>query len=336
MKNITVQIPEKPKSYDISFPKDFAELLKNLKTQLNGRKALVVTDKNVAEKSGFDFTQFKEVLVLPPGESQKNWGTIEKILNHAFENHFDRSSLFVAVGGGVIGDMVGFAASLFMRGIPFIQVPSSLLAMVDASVGGKTGIDCSFGKNLIGGFHQPEAIFCCQEFMSTLPVSEIRNGVAEMIKHGILGSASHFQDLEKLADKNPDIEAIFALVPDSIEIKKSKVEADEKESGERMHLNLGHTFGHAIELLSDFQMAHGHAVAIGTVMAADFALKKGICEEGTAQRIRSIFEKFDFDLECDFSEADIFNAMKHDKKVRGGRVQLVLPEKIGKVGVYEN
>ncbi len=335
IKNITVNISEKAKSYDISFTVDFSSLQKELKKQIGDRRVLVITDGNVFQESGFDFEQFADVLVLPPGESQKNWGSVEQILNTALEKNFDRGCLFIAIGGGVIGDMVGFAASLFMRGIPFIQIPSSLLAMVDASVGGKTGIDCKYGKNLIGAFHQPEAIFCCRAFLDSLPESEVLNGIAEMIKHGILGSESHFTDLEKMTEEDLDLDQIFQLVPDSIQIKKNVVEADEKESDVRMHLNLGHTFGHAIELLSKYQIPHGQAVAMGTVMAADYSLKQGICSAETADRIRKIFEDFGVGLDCAFGESEIWGAMTHDKKNREGDVRLVLPERIGKVVVRE-
>ncbi len=332
MKKITIRIPEKTKTYDIEFPESYSALRQALKSQIGDKKALIITDENI---SGFNFSAFPNVFVLPSGEEHKNWETVNKILNHAFQKEFDRSCIFVAVGGGVIGDTAGFAASVFMRGIPFISVPTSLLAMVDASVGGKTGINCPYGKNLIGSFHQPEKIFCCREFLNDLPASEILNGIAEMVKHGILGSSKHFQDLEKIARKNPDIDDVFALVPDSINIKKEVVEADEKEEGVRMYVNLGHTFGHAIELLSDFKMPHGVAVAIGTVMAADYAKKKGICSLTTTKEIRNIFEKFEFDLYCEYSKEEIFEAMKHDKKRKEGKVRLVLPRKIGKVEILE-
>lgn len=340
MKKLTVDIVSKPKDYEVVFPENFSELEEDLLGQIGGRRGFLVTDENVVRKSGFDVKGFAEknnllFLVLPPGEKHKHWDTVEKILTFAFENHFDRGEIFVAVGGGVIGDMVGFAASVFMRGVPVIQVPTSLLAMVDASVGGKTGIDCKFGKNLIGSFYQPERICCCLDFLKTLPNTEVLNGVAEMLKHGVIGSEKHFNDLVAVASKTPSLDALFPLVVDSIRIKRDFVEADEKEAGRRMHLNLGHTFGHAIELLSDFKIPHGYAVAIGAGMAADFAVKQGICSEGVARTIRDGFDKFGFDLKPPFAEDDIFEAMKRDKKVRNGVVKLVLPKRVGEVVVRD-
>ena len=333
--DILVDIPTKQKTYPIIFKDSFPDLNTQLNSQINSQKTLIITDENVKNKTNFDFQKNSHLLILPPGEQHKRWSTINTILNYAFKNNFDRYSQFVAVGGGVVGDMVGFAASVFMRGIPFIQIPTTLLAMVDASVGGKTGIDCAYGKNLIGTFHQPEFIFCCREFLNSLPEMEIKNGIAEMIKHGILGSEDHFQDLENIATSTPNIESIFPLIRNSILIKKKIVEADEKEANIRMYLNLGHTFGHAVELLSNFEIPHGQAVAIGTMMATDFAVNKGICDLNQAKEIKSIFEHFGLDLSCNFSEKEIFNAMQHDKKRKDETIQLILPKRIGEVIIWE-
>ena len=338
MQKLTVSISEQTKLYDILFLQDFNELLTQLLKQIGTRKFLVITDENVAHHIPVKELHLPHFLILPAGEAHKNWEGIEKILNYGFEHDFDRSCVFVALGGGVIGDMVGFAASLYMRGLPFIQIPTTLLSMVDASVGGKTGIDCEYGKNLIGAFHQPETIYCCEDFLKTLPEAEVKNGIAEMIKHGILGSRDHFEHLKDLISPNSKFQVpsskLFDLVPESIEIKKKIVEADEQEQGVRMHLNLGHTFGHAIELLSTYEIAHGQAVAMGTVMAAEYALKKGVCSKATYQEIRAIFEDFGFNLTIPYEKERIFEAMQHDKKKRGGKINLVLPEGIGKVRVY--
>lgn len=334
MQKNTVNITEQNKNYDILLDQSFNELLNILLKQVGTRKFLVITDQNVANNINLTHLSLSHLLTLPAGEAHKNWGEIEKILNYSFENNFDRSCIFIALGGGVIGDMVGFAASIFMRGIPFIQVPTTLLAMVDASVGGKTGIDCKYGKNLIGAFHQPEAIYCCQDFLKTLPPAETLNGVAEMIKHGILGSLEHFEHLKAIASPEPMLSDIFPFISESIEIKKKIVEMDEQEHGVRMHLNLGHTFGHAIELLSNYEIAHGRAVAIGTVMAAECALERSICSSDVAGEIRSLFEAFGFELEVPFGKEQIYAAMRHDKKKRGGKINLVLPKTIGEVGVF--
>jgi len=336
MKNLAIGLPCKKVSYEIEFSEKFNNLVKSLKKQIGNRNFLIVSDQNVEKFTPFLNNFNKEnIFILPAGEETKRWLFVEKILNKCFEKELDRSSsVLIAIGGGVVGDITGFAASLYKRGFPVIQIPTSLLAMVDASIGGKTGIDCAYGKNLIGTFHQPEKIYACEEFLETLPLLEIKSGLGEMIKHGILGSEKHFSDLEKIANPNPTAKQVFSLVRDSMKIKARIVEQDEREGGARMQLNLGHTFGHAIELLHDFKFSHGIAVAIGTVMATQYALKNGICDEETADRIENIFNKFEIDVTCDLEENEIWKAMTHDKKVKDGHIRLVLPEKIGKVRVH--
>lgn len=336
MKSININIPARSSQYDINFFDDFLSLNNALTDQIGERNYLVITDENVLEKSPFfekDAGKFGDnLLVLPAGESEKTWDTAKKILDKAFKLGLDRHAVFVAVGGGVYGDLVGFAASVFMRGIPFIQVPTTLLAMVDSSVGGKTGFDCEHGKNLIGSFHQPEAVLCCPTFLETLPEVEVKNGLCEMIKHGIIMSPDHFADLRKLEGLN--LEAIAKLIPNSINIKKDVVEADEKEAGIRGYLNLGHTFGHAIEHLSNFEIPHGQAVAIGCVMAAQYAAERDLCDWDLVDQIEDIFNHFEIDLACDFDEAAIFGAMTHDKKKKGGKIRLILPKAIGTVDYF--
>jgi len=333
MKPLTVHIDPKETHCEIEFPQDFDALEKDLRKQIGKRKFLVVTDENVARFSTFPNRFKKNLLILPGGELNKNWKTVNHILTECFEREFDRQSVLVAVGGGVIGDMVGFTAAIFFRGISFLQVPTSLLAQVDASIGGKTGIDYEYGKNTVGAIHQPEKIYDCSEFLETLPKSEIKNGLAEMIKHGIIASPDHFKALEKIASPDPKVEDIIPLIRDSISIKANIVEQDEREHGVRIFLNLGHTSGHAIEHLSKYTIPHGRAIAIGTMMAANYALEKGICDDETVDRIENIFNQFDIDLMCDFDEEEIWEAMKHDKKKKDGKIRLVLPKKIGEVSV---
>lgn len=345
MKPIQVTTPAHLSVYDITFCDDFSVLTAQLKKQIGDRRFVLVTDQNVVDKSPFLVEgkglgeQFR--LVLTPGETHKNWGSVDRILKASFESGLDRSSVLVAVGGGVIGDMTGFAASIFMRGIPFIQVPTTLLGMVDASIGGKTGIDCEYGKNLIGSIQQPEAVLVCAHFLQTLPDSEIKNGLAEMVKHGVVASETHFTDLECLAktrllqtDRSQGLEEIFKLAPASMNIKKSIVELDEKESGKRKFLNFGHTFGHAIELCSDFKIPHGQAVAIGCVMAAEYAAEREICDWDLVDRLENIFNQFELDITCDIPEEDIWKAMGTDKKKFGTELTLILPKRIGEADYY--
>lgn len=344
MKKLTINLSSDPVTYDINFPEDFTDLNAELIKKINNRNYIIVTDENIYKKSPF-FKTHKidkaKIFIGKAGEINKHWQTVEDILETGFINKLDRSSVIVVIGGGVYGDLAGFSASIFMRGIPFIQVPTSLLAMVDSSVGGKTGFDCKYGKNLIGAFHQPEAVFCCREFLQTLPKEEVKNGIAEMIKHGIINSPKHFEDLAKVArisDKNSEefLQSIANLVPDSIKIKKDIVEDDEKEQGIRGFLNLGHTFGHAIEHLSNFEIPHGRGVAIGTFMAANYARNLGIIEEeGLVEKIRDIFAEFELDLTHSFKASQIYEAMSMDKKKKNGVIRLILPKKIGEV-VYKN
>lgn len=347
MNSINVQIPSEQKKYSIYFPKSFKSLQQNILEQVKNRNAVYITDENIYQKSPF-FDEYtsgqkdeKKLLILPAGEENKHFQTIEKILDHCFTNSCDRSSVVVAIGGGVIGDMAGFASSIFMRGIPFIQVPTTLLAMVDSSIGGKTGVDTPQGKNLIGAFHQPEAVFCTKNFLETLPFVEIQNGLCEMIKHGIITSPEHFEDLENLAENFSDEfkegkiseelqEKIFSYVPDSIKIKQSIVEQDEKEHGVRGFLNLGHTYGHAIELLSEFTIPHGYAVAKGIYIASIESKQRRLLQDETLiPRVEKIFKNFSIDLTNPY--ANLLDAMHHDKKKKNGVIRCILPVKIGEV-----
>lgn len=342
MQPITVTTPAYPSTYDISFHDDFSALHKALKQQIGDRSFVVVTDQNVKAISPFfqppssSPQQGEGLIVLKPGENEKHWDSIDTILNACFEAGLDRSSVVVAVGGGVVGDMAGFAASVFMRGIPFIQVPTTLLAMVDASIGGKTGIDCQYGKNLIGAIQQPEAVMVCSQFLETLPDLEIKNGMAEMVKHGVVASEKHFEDIENLAAEDwATVRAkVFELAPASMNLKKAVVEADEKEAGKRKFLNFGHTFGHAIELCSNFEVPHGRAVAIGMIMASQYALEEGWCDEALVDRLENLFHQLEVDLTCEIPEAKIWQAMGRDKKRAGNELTLILPRKIGEVDYY--
>lgn len=341
---ISIDIPSDPSRYVISFFSDIDQLKNDLLKQIGERKYILVTDENVFQKTRF-FTDIDDssVLVLPAGEEHKTWESVERILDHGFEHTCDRSSVFVAVGGGVIGDMVGFASSLFMRGVSFIQVPTTLLAMVDSSVGGKTGIDTSHGKNLIGSFHQPEAVLCGKEFLETLEFIEIQNGLSEMIKHGILGSVTHFTHLQNFAEQfaeqfsiktqTKDMqESLFSMIPESIEIKKDIIQRDEKESGIRGFLNFGHTYGHAIELLSDFSIPHGIAVAKGMWCALQESQARGILkDDALIGMITSLFRNLQIDVSHPFDMKALHHAMLHDKKKKNGKIRLILPYELGKV-----
>ncbi len=285
-------------------------------TDANVEKLYLEKVKNSLEKCGIKVFSF----VFEAGESSKNKETLFDILEFAAENGIDRNGIFISLGGGVAGDITGLAASLYLRGIPFVQLPTTLLAAVDSSVGGKTAVDLAHGKNLAGAFYQPSLVICDTDTFKTLDKRTFACGTAEVIKYGILFDEELFEAPEN------DIET---TVHKCIELKKKCVEADEFDRGERRLLNLGHTFAHAVEKLSGFAIPHGEAVAIGTVKAAELSLKMNICSAETVERIKKAFELRGLPVSCDFSRDDTVREMMSDKKRSGGEIAFILPEKIG-------
>jgi 3-dehydroquinate synthase len=249
---------------------------------------------------------------------------------------FGRDSAVIAVGGGVVGDLAGFVAATYMRGIPFIQVPTTLLAMIDASIGGKTGVDTPAGKNLVGAFHQPVAVIADPDVLRTVPVAHLRAGLAEALKHGVIADAAYFDDVASAA---PEIVsgsrgaagALERVVVRSVVIKADVVRRDEREAGVRKTLNFGHTLGHAIELGSGYQMLHGEAVAVGMVLESRVAERVGVAERGTSDRVRAAIERSGLPAArpADQSPDEILAATRGDKKVRSGVVEYALPSRIG-------
>jgi len=272
-------------------------------------------------------------IVLPDGESYKDWQTLQKIFDALLTQGADRKSVLVALGGGVIGDMVGFAAASFMRGIQFIQVPTTLLAQVDSSVGGKTGINHPLGKNMIGAFHQPVAVIADLDTLKTLPPRELSAGLAEVIKHGAIADADFFRWIEdhqnELMACEPNM--MSHAVERSCEIKSAVVAADEKESGIRAILNFGHTFGHAIESYLGYGVwLHGEAVATGMVMAADLSQRMGWISVADLERTKKIIQRAGLPIVCPAIPLDDFlGYMAHDKKVLNGQLRLVLLKQLG-------
>jgi len=275
---------------------------------------------------------------IPDGEQFKSLDWANSIFTALLINSFDRKSTLVALGGGVIGDLTGFAAATFMRGVNFIQVPTTLLAMVDSSVGGKTGVNHAMGKNMIGAFYQPRRVFMDLEALATLPREEFLSGIAEVIKYGVIRDAAFFDYLEK------NREQILALDPSTLEhvvrrcceIKAEVVGSDERESGLRAILNYGHTIGHAIETLENYAIRHGHAIAIGMVYAARLARASGLCDRADAERIERLIVSYG--LPADLSSlkskptfTQFMDTMQVDKKAEHGRIKFILPKKIGEV-----
>lgn len=273
-------------------------------------------------------------IILPDGEAYKNNETLQTIYNHLLENRCERNTTLIALGGGVIGDLTGYAAATYLRGVPFIQVPTTLLSQVDSSVGGKTGINHPLGKNMIGAFYQPKLVLADIDTLKTLPQRELSAGVAEVIKYGLIRDADFFDWLETnmSALMALDTAVISYAIYRSCQNKSEVVAADEHEQGERALLNLGHTFGHAIENAMGYGVwLHGEAVATGTVMAADLSQRMGWLNAAEVQRIKTIMQAAKLPIEApDFGAEEYLRLMQLDKKVSDGRIRLILQQAIGK------
>jgi len=295
-------------------------------------KAAIISDSNVwplygkiaaesLEKSGFETVHH----VFPAGESSKTGTVFLSVLNFLAENHITRSDCVIALGGGVVGDMAGFAAATFLRGIAYIQIPTTLLAAVDSSVGGKTAIDLPAGKNLAGAFYQPKLVLCDTDTLATLPEDIFRDGCAEVIKYGILYDPQLFAHLEKHALAF-DREYVISRC---VELKRDVVMEDEFDTGPRMRLNLGHTFGHGIEAQSNFTVSHGKAVAIGMAIVSRAASSLGICTTETESKVLALIRNFGLPADTSCPASDIYRSALSDKKRSGGTVNLIIPERIG-------
>ncbi len=344
--NLTV----KDNSYDIlinsgilsaDYNKETAAVLSSAGLNLKG-KILVVTSKTVDGLYGNAVSSFLknygaddfDAMVLPDGESTKSLKYLSDIHDRLVENRLERSDFIIALGGGVIGDIAGFAAATYLRGINFIQVPTTLLADVDSSVGGKTGIDHPEGKNLIGAFYQPKAVLIDVSLLKTLDKRELTNGFAEVIKYGAVLDAGFFAYLEGGYEKvlSYDEGALTYIIERSCGIKAEVVKEDEKEAGLRSVLNFGHSLGHAIETLYNYEtIKHGEAISIGMVFAAALSNKLGLCTEETVKRIKNLIKNSGLPTDIpDFTPVQYINAMKLDKKVSEKQIKFVLVRDIGK------
>lgn len=263
--------------------------------------------------------------VYPHGEASKTPETYLRLLNTLAENGMTRSDAVVALGGGVTGDLSGFAAATYQRGVPYLQVPTTLLAAVDSSVGGKTAIDLPAGKNLAGAFYQPVKVLCDPAALDTLPEDVFTDGCAEVIKYGIIWSPALFQQLKQPI--RPQVEDVIAQC---VSIKRDIVQADEFDTGIRGILNFGHTIGHAIEKCSHYGISHGSAVAAGMVLMTRAAYLNGVCEQTCLEQVVGLIRQYGLPLTTDFAPDDILEAMRSDKKRSGSSISLILPEAIGK------
>lgn len=266
-----------------------------------------------------------ERCVIPHGEQHKNLATYETVLTALYQQHLTRSDVVIALGGGVVGDLTGFVAATYLRGIRFIQVPTTLLAMVDSSVGGKTAVDLGTGKNQVGAFYQPSMVLCDPELLQTLPEGEFLCGCAEVIKYGMLGNAAFFEELKQ----TPIREQLENVITTCVAMKRDIVENDEFDTGMRQKLNLGHSIGHAVEACSDFSILHGQGVAIGMVIITRAAVAKGYCSQETLDELLTILNQYGLPTETEYALDDLAAAVQSDKKMSGSKMKLIVPESVG-------
>lgn len=326
------------------FNSDLARAREELQALVNsGRKLAIVTDRNVwrslPEQERSWLANFPRH-VLPAGETSKSMVSLGTILNFLAGERLDRQGVVVALGGGVVGDIAGFAAAVYLRGVECYQIPTSLLAMVDSSVGGKTGINLDAGKNLVGAFHQPQAVFIATDFLKTLPEREFRAGLAEVLKYGLLGDASFWHELASKPVVSADDERLPAIIGHCCYMKAVVVEADEKETakeGGRALLNLGHTFGHAIEKVCGYgEYLHGEAIAIGLVAAAKYSHKQYQWPDLQIEQIERVIGQHGLPVKLNkpLPIDQLVEAMHSDKKNRKGQIRLVLMEVPGRAVTF--
>jgi len=345
----TVHVSLGERSYDIVIQPDvLGQTGQILAQKIKGRRCLVVTDRNIGPRfgpklakslqtSGFDGS----LAELPPGEGAKSFKVLEFLYDRCMDAQLDRDSCLIALGGGVIGDLTGFAAATFYRGIAFIQVPTTLLAMVDAAIGGKTGIDHPRGKNAIGAFHQPKTVLIDPTVLTTLPERELKAGLAEVIKYGVIDDADLFAYIEKnigaLLEKKP--EALSHIIESSAAIKARIVSQDERElaGGPRALLNFGHTFAHAVESATNYAgYLHGEAVGLGMVLAAELSVRLKLFSEEERERLVALIRAAGLPTNLkpdDPATETLYTAMFKDKKMEAGKLRFIVANKIGKASI---
>ena len=341
----TVKVPLGTRSYSILIDRGLMKGLGAECARLNlGGRCAVISDANVTplyaaavqrllKKAGFEAT----LITVPAGETAKSLKTVQACYDELASHRLERKSFIVALGGGVTGDMAGFVAATYLRGIAFVQIPTTLLAQVDSSVGGKVGVNLKAGKNLVGAFYQPRIVLCDLDTLKTLPEREYRAGLAEVIKYGIIYDASLFEQLERDMAKllKRDAKTLGGIIGRCCEIKADVVGQDETESGLRAILNFGHTIGHGLEAISGYgKYLHGEAISIGQVAAARLSAKLLGLPAGEVRRIHQLFKGAGLPTEVRLDQkrlGQLFGAMKLDKKVSGGEIKFVLARKIGQV-----
>lgn len=321
------------RSYDILIERGILTRAgEEIKKVCGAGEALIVSEDTVwplygetvlqsMENAGFDVTSF----TFPHGEQSKNLSVYAEILNALAARHISRKGLIVALGGGVTGDMAGFAAATYLRGIRFVQIPTTLLSQVDSSVGGKTAVDLPAGKNLAGAFYQPELVLCDLDTLDSLPREIFLDGCAEVIKYAVLGSRELFALLADI----PSGKGLEEVTARCVEMKRDFVQSDELDRGARQMLNLGHTFGHAVEASSRFTLSHGKSVAIGMAMILRAACSRGLCSAETRDAVIALLQRYGLPTECPYPADMLLGALSADKKIFGTRLNLVVPTDIG-------
>ena len=340
MESLVVNYGGKP-CYEIIFEKNFEGLSDKVRELgFENRKIAIITDSNVEKLYAKDVQKelnkvSKTVIAyaIPTGEENKNLKEIEKIYKVLIETHFDRHDLVVALGGGVVGDMAGFASATYLRGIDFIQIPTTLLAQTDSSIGGKTGVDFDEYKNMVGAFHMPRLVYMNISTLNSLSDRQYASGFAEVMKHGLIKDASFYswliENMYEIEDKDTDV--VLEMVKRSCEIKKAVVEKDPTEKGDRALLNFGHTLGHAIEKAKGFTLTHGECVALGSVAAAFISWKKELIAMEEYYEIRDMFVPFNLPISVeDLEPSEVIKLTKSDKKADGDKIKFILLKKIGK------
>lgn len=345
-KKLNVKYEGKP-CYNIHVESSFSSLEESLREDLDNlqRKVCIVTDSHVAalyldEIASICGDLFSKVIsfVFPAGEASKNMDTVQKLYLSLIENHFDRGDLLIALGGGVVGDLTGFAAATYLRGIDFLQIPTTLLAQVDSSIGGKTGVDFQQYKNMVGAFHMPRMVYMNTATLNTLPAEQFSSGMAEIIKHGLIRDEAYYRWIsdhrEGICGLDPEL--LEEMIYRSCQIKGSVVEEDPKEKGVRAHLNFGHTVGHAVEKLSDFRLSHGYSVALGMKAAAYLSKKLGYLSGEDISEMLSVFASFGLPVSLPLEEdsREILQATKSDKKMAGKQIKFIILTAVGTAQIY--
>ncbi len=343
---LTVNYNNKP-CYDIVFTTDFSALKDEiLNLGFEHRKIAIITDTNVeklyanevlnALNNDFDTAV---TYAIPAGEEHKNLDEIRKIYDFLMERHFDRHDLLLALGGGVVGDMCGFVAATYLRGVSFIQIPTTLLSQTDSSVGGKTGVDLGGVKNMVGAFYMPRLVYMNVSTLNSLDDRQYASGFAEVMKYGLIKDESFYtwliDNMYEISDKDPEV--VLEMVKHSCDIKRAVVEKDPTEKGDRMLLNFGHTLGHAIEKHKNFEMLHGECVALGSIAAAFISWKRGLLSMEEYYEIRDMFVPFNLPISVeDIDKEAVLDITRSDKKADSDKIKFILLKKIGKAFVDDS